>query len=113
MARKKGLSEELGLVDAISLNGTGTLHTWLLVQLRPGGWWAKRNLAGMLYQQELSILCGSHICLHVSLPTAPVHLPEECTSISHCLVVFCTGHCPQIGTYWTHGLLSLLLPVLQ
>jgi hypothetical protein len=46
MARKEGLSEELELADAISLNGTGMLHTWLLVPLHPGGQWARRNLAG-------------------------------------------------------------------
>jgi hypothetical protein len=36
MARREGLFEELELVDATSLNGTGTLDTWLLVQLHPG-----------------------------------------------------------------------------
>ena len=33
MARREGLFEGLGLVDEASLNGTGMLHTWLLVQL--------------------------------------------------------------------------------
>ena len=37
-------------------------------------------------RQGPSTLCGSHICLHVSLPTAPVLPPGECTSISHCLL---------------------------
>ena len=46
MARIEGLCEELELVDEASLNGTGTLHTWLLVQLHPEEQWARRNLAG-------------------------------------------------------------------
>src|SRR3990170_7956808 len=99
MARKEGLSEELGLANVIYLNGTGTLHTWLLVQLHPGEQWAKRNLAGTPCRQELLSLCGSHICLHVSLPTALVHPPEEYTSISPHSVFFCIEHCPRTGTY--------------
>src|SRR3989337_1712311 len=99
MARKEGLFEELELVDVASLNEIGTLHTWLLVPLHPGGLLAKSNLVGKLCRQEPLSQCGSHICLHVSLPTAPVLLPKECTSISHRSVSFCTGHCPQIGTY--------------
>ena len=113
MARKEGLSEELELVDGVSLNGTDTFHTWLLVQLHPGGQWAGRNLAGTPCQQRPLILCESHICLHVSLPTAPVRPPGECTSISHRLVFSYTGRRPQTGTWQTDGLLSLLLPVLQ
>jgi hypothetical protein len=44
MARKEGSFEEPELADAISLNGTGTLHTWLLVQLHPGEQWPKETL---------------------------------------------------------------------
>ena len=39
--------------------------------MQPGGRWARRNLVGMPCRQGPSTLCGSHICLHVSLPTAP------------------------------------------
>ena len=67
----------------------------------------------MLCRQGLLTLCGSHTCLHVSLPTASVRPPEECTSISRLSVSFCIGHHPQTGTCWTDGLLSLLLPVPQ
>src|SRR3954463_8157250 len=63
----------------------------------------------MLCRQGLSTLCGSHTCLHVSLPTASVRLPEECTSTSRRSVSFCIGHHPQTGTCWTNGLLALLL----
>src|SRR6187399_2813953 len=83
MARIKGSSGELELVDVSAWNGTGMLHTWLLAQLHPGGLLAKRNLAGMLCRQVLWRKCGGHICLCVSLPTALVHLPWECISISH------------------------------
>ena len=38
---------------------------------------ARRNLAGTPFRQGRSTLCGSHICLHVSLPTAPVFLPGD------------------------------------
>ena len=82
MARIKGSSGELELAGVSAWNGTGTLHTWLLVQLHPGGLSAKRNLAGMLCRQVLLRQCGDHICLHVSLPTALVLLPGEYTSIS-------------------------------
>src|SRR4051812_24624894 len=82
-ARTKGLSGELELVGVSAWNGTGTLHTWLLVQLHPGGLSARRNLAGKLFRQVLLCQCGDHICLHVSLPTAFVRLPGEYTSISH------------------------------
>ena len=67
----------------------------------------------MLYRQELLSLCETHICLHVSLPTAPVHLPGEYTSISHRLVSFCIEHHRRTDTYQTDGLLSLLLPALR
>ena len=46
MARKEELFEGLELVDEASLNGTGMLHTWLLVPSHPGGQWARGNLAG-------------------------------------------------------------------
>ena len=83
MARREGLFEGLELVDEASLNGTDTLHTWLLVQLHPGGLLAKRILAEMLCRQVILRQCGVHICLHVSLPTAFVRLPGEYTSVSH------------------------------
>ena len=56
---------------------------------------------------------GSHICLCVSLPTAPVRPPGECTSISNRLVFFCTKCRQRIGTWQTDGLLSALLPAPQ
>ena len=38
MAMREGLFEGLELADEVSLNGTDTLHTWLLkVQLSLGG----------------------------------------------------------------------------
>ena len=83
MARIKVSSGELELAGVSAWNGTGTLHTWLLMQLHPGGLSARRSLVGMLCRQALLRQCGDHICLHVSLPTAVVHLPGECTSISH------------------------------
>src|SRR3954462_14028997 len=70
MARIKGSSGKLELAGVSAWNGTGTLHTWLLVQLHPGGLSAKRNLAGKLCRQVLLRQCGDHKCLHVSLPTA-------------------------------------------
>ena len=79
--------EGLELVDEASLNGTDTLHTWLLVSSHPGGRWARRNLAGTPSRQGPSTLCGSHICLRVSPPTAPVLPPGGCTSISHHSVI--------------------------
>ena len=69
--------EGLELVDEASLNRTDTLHTWLLVLSHPGGRRASRNLAGTPFRQGPSTLCGSHICLHVSLPTAPVLPPGD------------------------------------
>src|SRR3954469_13311920 len=113
MARIKGLSGELELAGVSAWNGTSTLHTWLLVQLHPGGPSARRNLAGTLCRQVLWRQCGVHICLHVSPPTASVRLPGECTSISPHCVVFCTVRCRRTGTYWTAGLLFLLLLVLR
>src|SRR3954470_24433698 len=113
MARIKGSSGELELAGVSVWNGTGTLHTWLLVQLHPGGLSAKRNLAGMLCRQVLLRQCGEHICLHVSLPTASVRLPREYTSISHRCVLFCTVCCRQTRTYLTAGLLFPLLLVLR
>src|SRR3954470_10869527 len=109
MARIKGSFGELELAGVFAWNGTGTFHTWLLVQSHPGGLSAKRNLAGMLCRQVLSRRCGDHICLHVSLPTALVRLPGEYTSISHRCVLFCTVCRRQTGTYLTAGLLFLLL----
>src|SRR4051812_11015406 len=82
MARIKGSSGELELAGVSSWNGTGTLHTWLLVQLHPGGLWARRSLAGTPFRQVLWRQCGVHICLRVSPPTASVRLPGGCTSIS-------------------------------
>src|SRR3954462_4812928 len=111
MARIKGSSRELELVGVSAWNGTGTLHTWLLVQLHPGGLLARRNLAGTLCRQVLWRQCDSHICLHVSPPTASVRLPGECTSISPHCVLFCTVRCQRTGTYWTAGLLFQLLLV--
>src|SRR3954469_7275505 len=113
MARREGLFEGLELVDEASLNGTDTLHTWLLVLSHPGGRWARRNLAGMPCRQGPSILCGSHICLHVSPPTAPVLPPRGCTSISHRSFFFCTGRRRRTGTRQTDGLIFPLLPVPQ
>src|SRR3954462_6019447 len=112
-ARTKGSSGELELAGVSSWNGTGTLHTWLLVQLHPGGPWARRNLAGTLCRQVLWRQCGVHICLRVSPPTAPVRLPGECTSISPHCVLFCTVRRRRTGTYWTAGLLFPLLLVLR
>ena len=83
MARIKGSSGELELAGVSVWSGTGTLYTWLLVRLHPGGLSAKRSLAEKLCRQVPLRLCGGHICLQVSLPTAFVHLPGECTSISH------------------------------
>src|SRR3954467_8007010 len=105
MARIKGSPGERELVGVSAWNGTGTLHTWLLVQLHPGGLRAKRNLARMLCRQVLLRQCGDHICLHVSLPTALVRLPGKYTSISRRCVLFCTVRCQRTGTYWTVGLL--------
>ena len=65
-ARREGLFEGLELVDEASLNGTDTLHTWLLVPSHPGGRWARRNLAGTPCRQGPSTLCGSHICPCIS-----------------------------------------------
>src|SRR3954465_4813312 len=113
MARMKGSSRELELVGVSAWNGTGMLHTWLLVQLHPGGLLARRNLAGMLCRQVLLRQCDVHICLHVSPPTASVRLPGGCTSISPHCVLFCTARCRRTGTYWTAGLLFLLLLVLR
>ena len=48
MARREGFFEGPGLAGGASLNGTGTLHTWLLVQLHLGERWARRSLAGTL-----------------------------------------------------------------
>ena len=110
MARREGLFGGLELVDEVSLNGTGTLHTWLLVPSHPGGRWARRNLAGTPCRQGPSTLCGSHICLHVSLPTAPVLPPGGCTSISHRSAFSCTGRHRRTGTGQTDGLLFPLLP---
>ena len=107
------MSARLELADEASLNGTGTLHTWLLVPSHPGGKWARRNLAGKPCRQGPSILCGSHICIHVSPPIAPILPPGGCTSISLNLVFFCTKHCQLTGTGETGGLLSLLLPAPQ
>src|SRR3954468_3567155 len=112
-ARIKGLSGELELVGVSAWNGTGMLHTWLLVQLHPRGLSARRNPAGMLCRQELLRQCGDRICLHVSPPTASVRLPGGCTSISPHCVLFCTARCRRTGTYWTAGLLFLLLLVLR
>src|SRR4051812_21926833 len=113
MARIKGLSGELELASVSAWNGTGTLHTWLLVQLHPGGLSARRNLAGTLFQQVLLRRCGDHICLHVSPPTALVRLPGEYTSISPRCVLFYTVCCRQTGTYLTTGLLFPLLLALR
>src|SRR3954469_4555495 len=112
-ARIKGSSGELELAGVSAWNGTGTLHTWLLVQLHPGGLSARRNLAGTLCQQVLLRQCGDHICLHVSLPTASVRLPGKYTSISHRCALFCTACCRRTGTYSSAGLLFPLLLVLQ
>ena len=109
----KGSSGELELAGVSAWNGTGTLHTWLLVQLHHGERWARRNLARTPCRQGLLTLCGSHTCLHVSLRTAPVCPPEEFTSISRRSVSFGIGHHPKTGTCWTDGLLSLPLPVPQ
>src|SRR4051812_28175919 len=81
-ARIKGSSGELELAGVSAWNGTGTLHTCLLVQSHPGGLSAKRSPSGMLCRQALLRQCGDHKCLHVSLPTASVHLPGGYTSIS-------------------------------
>ena len=113
MAWKEELFEGLELVDEASLNGTDTLHTWLLVSSHPGGRWARRNLVGTPFWQGPSTLCGSHICLCVSPPTAPVLPPGECTSISHRSVFFCKGHRRRTDTWQTDGLLSPLLPTPQ
>src|SRR3954465_1110102 len=51
-ARIKGSSGELELADESALHGTGTLHTWLLVQLHLGGLLARRTLAGRLSRQS-------------------------------------------------------------
>src|SRR3954464_12932893 len=113
MARIKGSSGELELAGVSAWNGTGTLHTWLLVQLHPGGLSARRNLAGMLCRRVLLRQCGDHICLHVSLPTAAVRLPGEYTSISHRCALFCIVCCRRTGTYSSAGLLFPLLLVLR
>src|SRR3954465_6282740 len=113
MARIKGSSGELELAGVSAWNGTGTLHTWLLVQLHPGGLRTKRNLAGMLCRQVLLRQCGDYICLHVSPPTASVRLPSGYTSISPHCILFCTVRCQQTGTYWTAGLLFPLLLALR
>src|SRR3954470_1620682 len=113
MARIKGSSGELELAGVSAWNGTGTLHTWLLVQLHPGGLSARRNLAGTLCRQVLLRQCGDHICLHVSLPTALVRLPGECTSISPRCVLFYIVCRRQTGTYLTAGLLFPLLLALR
>ena len=105
--------EGLELADEVSLSGTGTLHTWLLVPSHPGGRWARRNLAGMPSRQGPSTLCGSHICLHVSPPTAPVLPPGGCTSISRRSAFSCTGRHRRTGTGQTDGLLFPLLPAPQ
>src|SRR3954466_1106299 len=113
MARIKGSSGELELAGVSAWNGTGTLHTWLLVQLHPGGLSARRNLAERLCRQVLLRQCGDHICLHVSLPTASVRLPGKYTSISHRCALFCTVCCRRTGTYSSAGLLFPLLLVLR
>src|SRR4051812_20970687 len=113
MARIKGSSGELELAGVSAWNGTGTLHTLLLVQLHPGGLLARRNLAGTLCRQVLLRQCGGHICLHVSLPTAFVRLPGKYTSISHHCALFCTACCRRTGTYLSAGLLFPLLLVLR
>src|SRR3954468_6715066 len=112
-ARIKGSSGELELVGVSAWNGTGTLHTWLLVQLHPGGLSARRNLAGTLCRRVLLRRCGDHICLHVSLPTAAVRLPGKYTSISHRCTLFCTACCRRTGTYSSVGLLFPLLLALR
>src|SRR3954470_22269866 len=113
MAWREGLFEGLELVDEASLNGTETLHTWLLVSSHPGGRWARRNLVGTPCRQGPSTLCGSHICLLVSLATAPVLPPGGCTSISHRSASSCTGRHRRTGTWQSDGLLFLLLPAPQ
>src|SRR3954463_16537534 len=113
MARIKGLSGEFELAGVSAWNGTGTLHTWLLVQLHPGGLLARRNLAGTLCRQVLLRQCGDRICLHVSLPTASVCLPGKYTSISHRCALFCTVCCRRTGRYSSAGLLFPLLLVLR
>ena len=105
--------EGLELVDEASLNGTDTLHTWLLVPLHPRGQWARRNPAGMPCPQGPSTLCGSHIFLHVSPPTAPVLPPGGCTLVSHSSAFSYTGRHRRTGRGRTDGLLSPLLPAPQ
>src|SRR3954469_22022502 len=113
MARIKGSSGELELAGVSAWNGTGMLHTWLLVQSHPGGLSARRNLAGTLCRQVLLRQCGDHICLHVSPPTAAARLPGKYTSISHRCALFCIARCRRTGTYSSAGLLFLLLLVLR
>src|SRR4051812_20516618 len=105
MVRREGLFEGLGQVDEASLNVTDTLHTWLLVSSHPGERWAIRNLAGTPSRQGPSTLCGRHICLHASPPTAPVLPPGGCTSISHRLAFSCTGRHRRTSTGRTDGLI--------
>ena len=81
--------------------------------VHPGGRWARRSIAGMPCRHGPSTLCGSHICLHVSLPTTPVLPPGGCTSISQRSVFFCTGRRRRTGTGQTDGLLFPLLPTPQ
>src|SRR4051812_16163046 len=112
MARIKGSSGEPELVGVSAWNGTGTLHTWLLLQLHPVGLSARRNLAGTLCWQMLLRQCGDHICLHVSLPTASVRLPGKYTSVSHRCALFCIVCCRRTGTYSSAGPLFPLLLLL-
>src|SRR3954471_8876493 len=113
MARIKGSSGELELAGVSAWHGTGMLHTWLLVQLHPGGLSAIRNLAGTLCRQVPLCQCGDHICLHVSLPTAVVRLPGKYTSISRRCALFCTVCCRRTGTYSSAGLLFPLFLALR
>ena len=107
------MSARLELADESSSNGTGTLYTCLLVSPHPVGQRPRRNLAGKPCRQGPSTLCGSHICLRVSPPTARVLSPEGCTSISHRLAFSCTGRHRRAGTGRTDGLLFSLLPAPQ
>ncbi len=94
MARREGLFEGLELVDEASLNGTDTLHTLLLVLLHPGGWWARRSLAGMgprpyvgatfasmyLCQQLQSFLPGDTLQFHTVRPLSVQDVMDELVS---------------------------------
>ena len=73
MARIKGSSGELELAGVSVWSGTGTLHTWLLVQLHPGGLSAKETLP--------ESFAGKCSCANVVATYASMYLCQQLLSV--------------------------------